>query len=115
MTRAKVIQLGFLLLALGGVGYGAFSLAGLKGAAPGIAAEALLVGVILIWTGSYLFRVVTGRMTFMEQRRRYREAYDDISSAEIKARFEALSEDEQQALLLEIEQENASSRSPSAP
>lgn len=115
MTRAKVIQLGFIFLALGAAGYGVFSIVGLEGAAAGIAAEAMLVAVIIVWTGSYLFRVVTGRMTFMEQRRRYREVYDDISSAEIKARFEAMSEEEQQALLIEIERENASPGSASAP
>lgn len=111
MTRGQVLQLGLILLAVGGLVYEVLDIAGLEGARAGIVAEALLVMVVMIWTGSYLFRVVTGKMTFMEQRRRYREIYDDISTEAIKARFDAMSEEEQQALLAEIGQDNASSQS----
>jgi len=62
---------------------------------------------VVVWTGSYLLRVVTGRMTFMEQRRRYRQAYDQVTDAELQARFDALSEAEQQALLAQLEAESA--------
>jgi len=58
--------------------------------------------IVVIWTSSYLFRVVTGQMTYMEQRRRYREVYDEQETQDLEARFEAMSPDEQQALLRKI-------------
>ena len=62
----------------------------------------MLVLIVVIWTSSYLFRVVTGQMTYMQQRRRYREVYDEQEIQDLDARFEALSPDEQQALLRKI-------------
>ena len=41
-------------------------------------------------------------MTYMEQRRRYRGVYDEIAADDIQARFDALPEEEQQALLRRI-------------
>lgn len=102
MTRAGVLKLGLGLLLTGGLGYWLFQALGLEGFSAGIAAEALLVVVVVVWTSSYLFRVVTGRMTYMQQRRRYREVYDEQEIQDLDARFEALSPDEQQALLRKI-------------
>lgn len=104
MTRGSVLLAGLAVFLLGGVGYGAFRWGGFEGFSPGIAASALLMVVVLLWTGSYLFRVVSGRMTYMEQRRRYRAAYDAATEAEVQARFEALSPEEQQRLLAEVGQ-----------
>jgi hypothetical protein len=58
--------------------------------------------VVVGWTSSYLLRVVTGRMTYMEQRRLYRAAYDALTDEELQRRFDALSPEEQQRLLQEI-------------
>ena len=58
--------------------------------------------IVVVWTSSYLFRVVTGQMTYMNQRRRYREVYDKQEADELQARFDALPEEEQQALLRKI-------------
>ena len=74
MTRLNVLLIGLLVLVLGGVGYGAFTAAGFEDASAGIAAEAVLIVIVVVWTGSYLLRVVTGKMTYMEQRRRYPRA-----------------------------------------
>jgi hypothetical protein len=76
----------------------------MDGFTPGIAASALLMVVVVGWTSSYLFRVVTGKMTYMEQRRRYRATYDAQTDAELLARFDALSPDEQARLLQEVGQ-----------
>ena len=102
MTRGKVLLVGLAVLALGGVGYVAFDAAGFEGFSAGIAAQALLVSIVMVWTGSYLFRVVTGRMTYMEQRRRYRDIYDAKAVEDLEARFDSLPEEEQQALLKKI-------------
>ena len=102
MTRGKVLLIGLAVLLLGGVGYVGFEAAGLESFSAGIAAQAVLVLIVVVWTSSYLFRVVTGQMTYMEQRRRYREVYDEQETQDLEARFEALSPEEQQALLQKI-------------
>ena len=110
MTRAKVIQIGLLVFALGAIGYFSFRIIGLEGEKAGIASEALLILIVCIWTGTYLVRVFTGKMTFNEQRKRYLEAYEKITSAELQSKFEAMTDEEQNQLInqLEIEQKGSS-------
>lgn len=105
MSRAQAILLGLAVLGLGAGGYLAFRAGGLDGFEPGIAASALLMLIVLGWTASYLLRVVTGRMTYMDQRRTYRAAYDAFTDAELLRRFEALSPEEQARLLAELDQQ----------
>ena len=102
MTRAGVLKLGLGLLATGGLGYWLFEALGLEGFSAGIADEALLVVVVVVWTSSYLFRVVTGRMTYMQQRKRYRSEYDQLTAQQLQERFDALSPEEQEALMASI-------------
>ncbi len=104
MTRGQALLLGLGVLALGGMGWWGFQASGLEGFSPGLAASALLTLVVIAWTGSYLFRVVSGKMTYMEQRRRYRALYDAQTDAELLARFDALSPEEQERLLREVGQ-----------
>ena len=59
MTRGKVLLIGLGVLLLGGAGYVGFEAAGLEGFSAGIAAQAVLVLIVVVWTSSYLFRVVT--------------------------------------------------------
>ncbi|MFM1812929.1 MAG: hypothetical protein RLZZ336_1867 [Cyanobacteriota bacterium] len=99
MTKGQSLLLGLAVLALGAAGYGAFAATGFKGFSAGIAASAVLMVLVLVWTGSYLFRALTGSMTYMQQRRDYRQAYDAYTDAELLKRFEALSPDEQARLL----------------
>ena len=103
MTRGQALLLGFALLGLGAAGYGVFRVSGLEGFSPGIAASALVLLLVLGWTGTYLARVVTGRMTFSEQRRIYRKTYDALTTAELQARFDALPAEDQARLLAELE------------
>ena len=105
MTRAKVFQIGFIVFILGGLGYEAFQLIGLESISAGIATQSLLILIIFAWTASYLFRVFSGNMTFMEQRKRYRKAYEKLTDDKIKEKFEALTEDEKIELLKTIEEE----------
>ena len=104
ITRGKALLIGLALFAVGGAGYWGFHAAGLEGFSAGIAAQLLLVAIVVVWTGSYLLRVVTGNMTYMEQRRRYRSAYESATDEELQKRFDALSPEEQQQLLQELEQ-----------
>ena len=117
ITRGKALLAGFVIFALGGLGYWGFQAAGFEGFSAGIAAQGVLVAVVLVWTGSYLFRVVTGNMTYMEQRRRYRSAYEAATNEELQQRFDALSPDEQEKLLRELGQleETSTSEDPTPP
>lgn len=63
MTRGQALLLGLAVFGIGAAGYAGFKVGGLDGFSPGIAASALLMVLVLGWTSTYLFRVVTGRMT----------------------------------------------------
>ena len=104
MSRARVLLLMGAVFLFGAGGYWGFQGLGFQGFSAGIASEAVLVLVVFGWTGSYLWRVVGGKMTFMEQRRRYRSAYDALTTEELRQRFESLSPGEQEALLKEVGQ-----------
>ena len=106
ITRGKALLAGLAIFGIGGIGYWGFQAAGFEGFSAGIAAQALLVVIVLVWTGSYLFRVVTGNMTYMEQRRRYRSGYDAATDEELQKRFEALSPEEQEKLMRELAQDS---------
>jgi SNF family Na+-dependent transporter len=60
--------------------------------------------VVLGWIASYLLRAVSGNMTYMQQRRSYREAYDAHTSEELARKFAALTPEEQEQLLRETGQ-----------
>ena len=117
ITRGKALLAGLGIFAIGGLGYWGLQAAGFEGFSAGIAAQGVLVAVVLVWTGSYLFRVVTGNMTYMEQRRRYRSAYEAATDDELQERFDALSPEEQEKLLRELGQleETSSSEEPAPP
>jgi len=106
ITRGKALLAGLAIFGIGGIGYWGFQAAGFEGFSAGIASQALLVVIVLVWTGSYLFRVVTGNMTYMEQRRRYRSGYDAATDEELQKRFDALSPEEQEKLMRELAQDS---------
>ena len=106
MTRAKVFQIGLIVFLLGGLGYEAFQLIGLESISAGIATQSILFLIIFAWTASYLFRVFSGNMTFMEQRKRYREAYEKLTDEKIKEKFDALTEEEKTELLNMVDEES---------
>ncbi len=106
MTRARVFQIGFIVFMLGGLGYEAFQFLGFESISAGIATQLILILIIFAWTVSYLFRVFSGNMTFMEQRKRYREAYEKLTDKKITEKFEAMSEQEKIDLLKTIEEES---------
>ena len=107
MTRAKVFLIGLIVFALGGVGYEIFQMIGLESISAGIAAQTLLILIVFAWTASYLFRVFTGNMTFMEQRKRYRKAYEKLTDDKIREKFESMTEEEKMELIRTVEKENS--------
>ncbi len=106
MTRIKVFQIGLYVFIFGGVVYELFQIFGFESISAGIAAQSILILIIFLWTVSYLFRVFTGNMTFMEQRKRYRKAYEELTEEKIKKKFEAMSPEEKTALIQEVEKES---------
>jgi hypothetical protein len=115
MTKGQAVLLGLAVLGLGAIGYGAFAATGFEGFSAGIAASALLMVLVVGWTATYLLRAVTGNMTYMQQRRTYRAAYDNFTSEELQRKFEALSPEEQERLLRETGQLDQTERSPQPP
>ncbi|SBO41852.1 DUF3007 family protein [Cyanobium sp. NIES-981] len=104
MTKGQSLLLGLAVLGLGAIGYALFQANGFEGFSAGIGASTLLMVVVVGWTASYLFRAVSGNMTYMQQRRSYRAAYDAATTAELQRKFEALSPEEQLRLLRETGQ-----------
>ena len=104
MTRAQVFQIGFIVFVLGGLGYEVFQLLGFESISAGIAAQSILILIVLGWTTSYLFRVFSGNMTFMEQRKRYIEAYEKLTDEKIKEKFETMTEEEKIELMKSVEE-----------
>ena len=102
MTKGQSLLLGLAVLGFGALGYGLFQAGGLEGFNAGIAASALLMVLVLSWTASYLLRAVTGNMTYMQQRRTYRSAYDAHTTEVLQRKFDALSPEEQQQLLDQV-------------
>jgi len=101
VTKGQSLLLGLAVLGFGALGYGLFQAGGLEGFNAGIAASALLMVLVLVWTASYLLRAVSGNMTYMQQRRSYRTAYDAHTNEVLQRKFDALSEEEQEKLLQE--------------
>ncbi len=107
MTRAKVFQIGLIVFVLGGLGYEVFQLLGFESISAGIASQSILILIIFAWTASYLFRVFSGNMTFMEQRKRYIEAYEKVTDEKIMEKFESMTETEKMKLLKMIDEEKS--------
>tara|TARA_B100000700_G_C14574766_1_gene637285 strand:- start:193 stop:504 length:312 start_codon:yes stop_codon:yes gene_type:complete len=103
MTRSKVLLIGLAFFALGGIGYAGFRFFGFDSANAGIAAQTLLIIVLIFWILTYLFRVFTGTMTFNEQRNRYRKAYEEKTTEELQTKLDRMSEEEKSILLQDLE------------
>ena len=104
MTKLKVIQLGILLAILGFSTYKLAPILGLSQITNSSISNTILITIIICWVSSYLFRVVNGKMTFIEQRRRYRSKYEKLFTEKLEKKFEKLSNIEQQKLLEELEE-----------
>ena len=103
MTKGKVIQIAFLLSFFLFAFYKFTFESGFNNIATTSFSNIVLIIVVLLWIGSYVFRVINGKMTFMEQRKRYRKEYEKIMDEKIKNKFESLSVAEQEKLMKDLE------------
>lgn len=84
MRRIDVLLIGLGLLTIGGLIYWVLLALGTESAKAGLWSQVILVGGGgLVWVGSYLRRVLTGRMTLHQQLRDYEEAVIDQRLTEL--------------------------------
>jgi len=74
MRRIDVIVIGLATFASGGILYLVLKFLGINGLTAGIWTQFFLVLGIIIWTLSYLLRVLSQNMTYNQQLKDYQEA-----------------------------------------
>lgn len=102
MRRIDAIALVLAFALSGALIYGILLGIGLESQKAGIYTQAALVGGLLLWLASYIFRVLTHDMTYHQQIKDYEEAM-------IQKRWESLTPEEQARLQAEVEQERLAS------
>ena len=103
MTKGKVIQIGIFVSLIGFISYRFAPQIGIDNFTASTVSSCILILIIVTWVTSYVYRVVNGEMTFMEQRKRYRKEYDKVVSDKLETKFNALSKEEQQKLMEDLE------------
>jgi hypothetical protein len=103
MRRIDVIAITLGVFVAGGIIYLILQQTGLDSLSAGIWSQVVLVGGLLGWVISYLWRVVNSKMTYNQQVKDYQEAF-------LAKRLASLSEEELEKLQAEIAQENSSTQ-----
>ena len=103
MTKGKVVQIGLLISVLGLISYKLLPLFGLNYLTTNSISNFILITIVMVWVSSYVYRVINGKMTFMEQRKRYRKEYEKIMDSKIRDKFDSMSDEDQKKLLKELE------------
>ena len=103
MTKGKVIQIGIFVSLIGLISYQFVPQIGIDNSTASTISSCILILIVITWVTSYVFRVVSGKMTFMEQRRRYRKEYEKVVNDKLEAKFNALSKEEQEKLIEDLE------------
>ncbi|MGJ5672955.1 MAG: DUF3007 family protein [Nostochopsis sp.] len=102
MRRIDALGIVFGVFLTGGLAYLVLQLAGLDSLDAGIWSQVLLVGGLIGWLMTYMFRAVNQKMAYHQQREQYEEAY-------FQKRLDELSPEELAKIQAEIEQENVNS------
>ena len=103
MTKGKVVQIGLLISLLGLLSYKLAPQFGIDNFTATTLSSCILIVIVITWVTSYVYRVVNGKMTFMEQRKRYRKEYEKIVNDKLESKFNLLSKEEQKKLLEDLE------------
>ena len=103
MTKGKVIQIGLLISLLGLLSFKLSPQFGADNFTASTISNSILIVIVITWVSSYVLRVVNGKMTFMEQRKRYRKEYEKIVNDKLEKKFNLLSQEEQVKLLEDLE------------
>ena len=102
MTKGKVIRIGILVSLIGLISFKFASLSGIDNFTANTISSFILILIVIIWVTSYVSRVVNGKMTFMEQRKRYRKEYEKVVNDKLETKFNALSKEEQEKLMEDL-------------
>ena len=103
MTKGKVIKIGILVSLIGLISYEFAPQIGIDNFTATTISSSILILIVITWVTSYIYRVVNGKMTFMEQRKRYRKKYEKVVNDKLESKFNALSEEEQEKLMKDLE------------
>ena len=103
MTKGKVIQIGLFISLIGLIGYKFSPQIGIDNLTATTLSSCILIMIVITWVTSYVYRVVNGKMTFMEQRKRYRKEYEKVVNDKLVTKFNSLSKEEQQKLMEDLE------------
>ena len=103
MTKAKVIQIGIIVSLLGLISYKLAPSFGIDTFEATTISSCILILIVITWVSSYIYRVVNGKMTFMEQRKRYRKEYEKVVNDKLERKFNELSKEEQEKLMEDLE------------
>ena len=103
MTKGKVLQIGLLIFLLGILSYKLSPQFGIDNFTASTISNFILIVVVITWVSSYFFRVVNGKMTFMEQRKRYRKKYEKIMNDKLEIKLNSLSKEERAKLIEDSE------------
>ncbi len=103
MTKGKVIQIGLFVSLTGLISYKFAPQIGIDNFTATTLSSCILILIVITWVTSYVYRVVNGKMTFMEQRKRYRKEYEKIVNDKLETKFNSLSKEEQQKLMEDLE------------
>ena len=102
MTKGKVLQVGILFSLIGLICYELAPQIGIDNFAASTISSCILIVIVIAWVSTYVYRVVSGKMTFMEQRKRYRNEYEKIVNDKLETKFNSLSKEEQEKLMEDI-------------
>ena len=103
MTKGKVIQIGIFVSLIGLISYKFLQRIGIDNFTATTISSCILILIVITWVTSYVYRVVNGKMTFMEQRKRYRKEYEKVINDKLETKFNALSKEEQVKLMEDLE------------
>ena len=103
MTKGKVVQIGIIISLLGIISFQLAPQVGINNITASTISNCVLILIVITWVSSYIFRVVNGKMTFMEQRKRYRKEYEKVVNDKLETKFNSLSKEEQQKLMEDLE------------
>ena len=103
MTKSKVIQIGLFISFIGLISYKFASQIGIDNVTATTLSSCILILIVISWVTTYVYRVVNGKMTFMEQRSRYRKEYEKVVNDKLETKFNSLPKEEQQKLMEDLE------------
>ena len=103
MTKGKVIQIGLFFSLIGLISYELVLQIGINNFTASTISSCILILIVITWVTSYIYRVVNGKMTFMEQRKRYRKEYEKVVNDKLETKFNSLSKEEQEKLMKDLE------------